>query len=137
MTSNIFRAAALGGLALLGTLGGISAISGQDQEVDEAAVAPGNESEGSRLREGAVLADQPGTFQLVGKRMVFVGEGDGRQFVMLENLALERIIRLVRQTAIPQTWLVSGTVTEYQGSNFLLIDRAVIRRAGDVQASNR
>jgi hypothetical protein len=122
--------------AVFGVLVAISAISGQDDTTEESNVLPsGNESDLSRLREGAVITDQPGTFQLVGKRMVFAYEGDARQLGTLENLALERVVRLVRQSAAPQTWLVSGTVTEYQGSNFILIDRAVIRRAGDVKVA--
>ena len=121
--------------AVVGVIVGISAISGQDEPTEESNVlSSGSESDLDRLREGALINDQPGTFQLVGKRMVFVYEGDERQLGTLENLALERVVRLVKQSAAPQTWLVSGTVTEYQGSNFLLIDRAVIRRTGDVSA---
>jgi hypothetical protein len=108
------------------------AFAGLGDEIDPAAVPnPGSESELTRLREGAVLNEQPGTFQLVGNRLVFAFDGEARQLVILENLALERVIRLVRQSAAPQSWVVSGTVTEYQGSNYLLIDRAVIRRAGE------
>jgi hypothetical protein len=117
---------------MIGVLGAIAGSRGEDETVvePEAAASPG-ESELARLPEGAILTDQPGTFQLVGKRMVFGFEGDARQLAALENLALERIVRIVRQTATPQSWLVSGTVTEYQGNNYLLIDRAVIRRAGE------
>jgi hypothetical protein len=125
-------------LAILGVTLGISAISGQDeQSSDETAALSGGESEGAQLREGAVVTDQPGTFQLVGNRMVFALEGDARQLGTLENLALERVVRLVRQSSAPQTWLVSGTVTEYQGSNFILIDRAVIRRSGETKSAGQ
>jgi hypothetical protein len=83
------------------------------------------------LREGATIADQPGVFQVVGERVVFTVQEDARQLVTLENLALERIARAVRQTSAPQTWIVSGTVTEFQGSNYLLIDRAVVHRTAE------
>ncbi len=91
---------------------------------------------GMRFREGSSLVNQAGAFQLVSDRVVFTFEGDGRQLTVLENLALERVARAVRQASSSQTWLVSGVVTEYQGSNFLLLERAVIRRAApDVRAS--
>ena len=128
------RVSGLAALALLGALGGISTAGDSGDETGVFTSA--GESGVSRLREGAILTDQPGTFQLVGKRMVFAFDGEARQLGTLENLALDRVVRLVREAAVPQTWLVSGTVTEYQGNNFLLIDRAVIRRAGDVQATN-
>jgi hypothetical protein len=85
------------------------------------------------MREGAKLTDQPGTFQLVGERVVFVLDGEARQIVVLENLALERVARAARQTSAPQSWVVSGTVTEYQGSNFLLLEHAVVRRAAKTE----
>jgi hypothetical protein len=121
-------------LVLIAGICGIAALSADDADRGDGAIS--GESDFTRLREGATLTDEPGTFQLVGKRLVFVGERDGRQFVSLENLALERVVRLVQQAASPYTWVVSGTVTEFQGANFLLIERAVIRRAGDSKATN-
>jgi hypothetical protein len=115
--------------------GGVAPRAGAD-DIDPGDTTVGGESDLTRLREGAMLTDEPGTFQLVGKRLVFASEGDARQFVTLENLALERVMRLVQQAASPHTWVVSGTVTEYQGANFLLIERAVIRRAGDSKRTN-
>jgi hypothetical protein len=127
-TSNL---GSLATLALLGLLGGIAATAGGDEEAD---FASRGGTEGRRIREGTVLTDQPGTFQLVGKRLVFAIHSDGRQLGALENLTLERVVRLMQQTAVPQTWLVSGTVTEYQGTNYLLIDRAVLHRTGATKA---
>jgi hypothetical protein len=48
---------------------------------------------------------------------------------VLENLALERIVRILNETRGQRQWLVSGTITEYRGSNYLLISKAVQRVA--------
>ena len=45
----------------------------------------------------------------------------------LENLALERVARAMQQGRGDVNWEVSGEITEFQGENFLLITRAVIK----------
>ncbi|NLX56660.1 MAG: hypothetical protein GXY58_16250 [Planctomycetaceae bacterium] len=81
---------------------------------------------GQRLREGTTLQNVTGTFEVSGGQIVFcVGETEA-YLEVLENLALERIAAMLENTA-GRAWQVSGTVTEYQGRNYLLIDRAVVR----------
>jgi hypothetical protein len=116
------------GIAML-VLGGVSLLFSDEPRgaatSHEEEVAP--EGDATRLREGAALTDQAGKFQLVGDRVIFHFDGE-RQVTVLENLALERVTRVVRQDSSTQTWIVSGVLTEYQGNNFLLIERAILSR---------
>ena len=108
---------------------------------DDESVSPGHDAgAATRLREGATLTDQPGSFQTIADRTVFVTEGGKRQLTVLENLALERIARVLRQSTTAPAWVVSGVVTEHQGNNYLLVERAATRRpetARDRAAENR
>ena len=78
-----------------------------------------------RVREGTAL-ETHGSFKLTGDRIMFY-TADKRRFGTLENLNLERIARMVSDSPDPLQWSVSGTVTEYQGSNYLLVSRAVLK----------
>ncbi len=92
-----------------------------------------------RLREGTELVEQPGIFRMAGDRMTFFTDlGEGR-FVVLENLILERVGDVIGEYQTPPYWSVTGTLTEYQGENFLLIRRAVLsngeaEQEGEVRA---
>lgn len=77
----------------------------------------------ANLREGTELRDLIGTFQLLDGRLVFCTAAN--RYPALENLNLERIARLVDDQSQASSWSVSGTVTEFQGTNFLLIRRAL------------
>ena len=81
-----------------------------------------------RLREGTEVVDQLGRFQIAGDRVVFVAEPANQRFVALENLNLERIARSVADRPAESQWKVSGTVSEFRGTNFILIRRATLRR---------
>ena len=74
-------------------------------------------------REGTKIKDEPGRFAMVGNRINFVTSA-GMQYVCLENLNLERVARIMGTTPDTVEWVISGTVTEYQGSNYLLIERS-------------
>jgi len=80
-----------------------------------------------RIREGTELVEQPGTFQMTGDRITFFTEMGKGRFVVLENLALERVARAIEENPQRLDWLVDGVMTEYQGSNYLLIQRAILR----------
>lgn len=106
-------------------------VASQAREEPGRQVSPGA---GDRLREGTPLEAQ-GSFKLTGDRIMFYTSVENRRFGTLENLNLERISRAVSETSETLEWNVSGTVTEFQGTNFLLISRAVLkskpqRRAG-------
>lgn len=79
-----------------------------------------------RLREGSELVDQLGHFEPAGERLVFVAAPPGVRLVALENLNLERIWRAMAGSPGRLDWLVSGTVTEYRGTRYFLVERAVV-----------
>ena len=86
-----------------------------------------------RRREGDVF-DGQGTFQSTGDRVTFYSEVDNEAdkevFRVLENLALERITRILEDPSglgASRKWSVTGVVTEYRGSNYLLIERAILK----------
>ena len=84
-----------------------------------------------RVREGTELVDQVGRFEIVGDRIVFVTDRGTVRLVGLENLGLERIARTLANDPGPLEWKVTGTVTEYRGTNFVLIHRAILKTAGE------
>jgi hypothetical protein len=82
-----------------------------------------------RLREGARLTDIRGRFEFAGERLIFYRADDNEALPPLENLALERISQMVQDSQTRLEWIVSGTITEYRGGNFLLVTKAVVRGA--------
>lgn len=80
----------------------------------------------ARFREGTQLKETRGIFRATGDRYTFFASGDSGRFVVLENLNLDRIARTLDDNPTIGQWLVSGTITEFQGNNYLLIDRAVV-----------
>jgi hypothetical protein len=78
------------------------------------------------LREGSELVDQRGYFKPVRDRLVFFTTDGRRQMTGLENLALERIQQAVSDNPTQQDWIVTGSITEHRGSNYLLIRRALL-----------
>jgi hypothetical protein len=96
-----------------------------------AAVAgdPGSSAKSvERRREGTRITDEVGTFQPVGgQRVAFLPAGNRDSYRVLENLALERVSRALDESRGQRQWVVSGVLTEFQGSNFLLVTKAVIQ----------
>jgi hypothetical protein len=90
-----------------------------------------------RLREGTRLTDVVGTFQSIGNDNVSFSLGGNKDsFRVLENLALQRINQVLDENRGPRQWIVSGLMTEYRGSNYLLVTKAVIDlKEGDSAAS--
>ncbi len=84
------------------------------------------------IREGTLLERQVGVFQSAGDRIVFVY--DGQRLLGLENLALERVVQIVRDLPTALQWTVDGVVTEYQGTNYLLVTKAQIKRGRNTAA---
>jgi len=83
--------------------------------------------ESLRAREGTEIVDQLGHFQNSGDRVVFSTADGKRRYIGLENLNLERIARTIANSPQTLQWGVTGTITEYRGTNFLLIHRAILK----------
>jgi hypothetical protein len=90
-------------------------------------VSPDPRLEGNRLREGTQLVDQKGYFRPTGNRLTFSSDDGKFSLVALENLNLQRIARTMADFPGHVQWKVCGTVTEYAGANYLLIERAMLK----------
>lgn len=88
----------------------------------------GDQAKATRLREGAKFHDRVGRFQVQGERVNFLPDDKSPESIrVLENLALERVSNGLIDPRSSNRWIVSGTVTEYRGNNYLLITRAIMR----------
>lgn len=80
----------------------------------------------SLIREGTSLTDARGRFKAVNERFVFMDESTGKPLTCLENLMLQRIHSFLKDDdGGRQRWSVSGKITEFNGENFLWLDRAI------------
>lgn len=93
---------------------------------ESADAAVGSDAQLSRVREGAVL-DTAGYFKVTGDRALFTTADGSARFTGLENLNLERIAIAVSESPDPLLWSVTGTVTEFRGTNYLLVTRALLK----------
>lgn len=119
----------LASLSALG-LGGDSVCHAQTTLIADADSGSYGESESSdsenrRHREGTQIS-LTGYFVLTSDRISFCAGDESERFATLENLALERVAKISREGGSRLTWQVQGTVTEYLGKNYLLIERAVV-----------
>jgi hypothetical protein len=80
-----------------------------------------------RIREGTNISEKSGQFQPTGDRLMFYLADTGQRLGTLENLNLERVAKMVGDSPEPLEWNVSGMVTEFQGVNYLLVERAVLK----------
>ena len=78
-------------------------------------------------REGTRLIDQPGQFKIAGDRLGFTSSDGTLHFDCLENLCGQRIARTVTDSPEALFWSVTGELTEYRGTNFLLLTQAVLK----------
>ena len=91
----------------------------------------------SMIREGTKLVDTLGHFKTTGDRATFFSSDGQHRLRGLENLALERVARVLSESSGKLEWSVSGPVTEYRGANYLLITRAVIKTKNGRRPSRR
>jgi len=104
--------------------GAASAGAVSTADTQSAAQAPGR----LRLREGTALRGLVGSIRPLGDRWtLFLSQRDER-YILLENLALERILRTNASFTEAPDWTVDGTVTEFRGQNYLLIEKALLGR---------
>ena len=83
-----------------------------------------------RYREGTKLEKVSGWFKVAVDRVEFHPSDGGTSLVVLENLALERVVDELTGDLV-LIWHIDGKITEYHGRNYLLIDRAFVRSARD------
>jgi hypothetical protein len=82
---------------------------------------------GSIAREGTELTEHHGQFKANGGRWVFHSIDGTLRLTVLENLALERVTRMNNESDRALDWVIEGTVTEFQGDNFLLLTQARVK----------
>lgn len=82
----------------------------------------------SLIREGTVMADVRGRFRVANDRMTFTDEATNKTYLCLENLMLQRIYSTIKDDDRKITWVISAKATEYNGDNFLFLDKAVKSR---------
>ena len=78
------------------------------------------------LREGTIVRNQNVVIRISGGRTMMTVLEDSRRFYCLENLNLERISKVIQNNPLMTEWTIDYLVTEYQGSNYVLIQRAVL-----------
>ncbi|MGA2059145.1 MAG: hypothetical protein ABSG67_01590 [Thermoguttaceae bacterium] len=79
------------------------------------------------LREGGEIVNQAGYFHATGNRLAFESADNKRSFIALENRNLERVAQAIAENAKRLEWIVSGTISEYRGENFLLVNRVELK----------
>jgi len=62
---------------------------------------------------------------VVGDRVSFTSDDSRDSIRVLENLSLQRVSRVLGQTQTGTQWTVSGTITEYNNGNYLLLTKAI------------
>ena len=80
-----------------------------------------------RVREGTELQDVLGTFRLTGDRATFYPADGTGKFGGLENQTLERVATVIAADPASMEWLVTGTITEFRGNNYILLTRAILK----------
>lgn len=78
------------------------------------------------IREGTVFKSQSCEFRLSGNRVLLLIDGGSQRFFCLENLNLERIVKVLHENQFMNFWTVDFIVTEYQKENYVLINRAIL-----------
>jgi hypothetical protein len=109
------------------TMGG-----GVDKKSGKGAVAP-SAPVVNVLREGTFLVDRVGRLSRTadGSQAEFVLESDGTAMqdpplVVIPNLKLQQMEDAVSTAIKDPRFRVSGTLTEYRGRNYILLDKVVV-----------
>ncbi len=104
--------------------------TGQDTPATLPVVPEQTEVKRKKIREGAAVQGQIAVFRQIGNRVsVFINPGNER-YTCLENLCLERVLRVLRENTDQVFWKIDGQFTEFQGENFFLLRRAVLNPTG-------
>lgn len=85
----------------------------------------GGSSASVLLREGTKIVDQPAVCRSSGDRLQVTLSEAVVPIDALENLASQRILKATLDDAADERWVVNGQITEFQGHNFILLDRVM------------
>ena len=77
-------------------------------------------------REGTRLIDQLGQFKITGDRVSF-SSPTARSISIAWKTSRQRIARTVTDSPETLLWSVNGELTEYRGTNFLLLTQAILK----------
>ncbi|WP_153556789.1 hypothetical protein [Roseimaritima sediminicola] len=89
-----------------------------------------------REREGTLLKNVRGRFTEVGRRWTFTVDEREVHYRVLENQALERVVKAIRQDVDDNHWAVHGTLTEFADDNYLLLQAVVRATQTDPETAN-
>jgi hypothetical protein len=104
-----------------------------NQEIKPIAAPSANRGQRTRrIREGTKFKDMYVYFQQTGDRSILYTVADNQRFTCLENLELERVLKVIRDKPDRGFWKIEGEFTEFRGDNFILLRRAVIAEAPTV-----
>lgn len=74
-------------------------------------------------REGTRIDSRAVEFRIEGDRLSVQFPDEKGSLISLENLATQRIVKAIMDDPNDKHWVVTGSLTEFQGSNYLLIER--------------
>jgi hypothetical protein len=102
----------------------------QTASVTAPAAGKPSASDRRRFREGTQIDNVLGRFKQNGETASFL-TNDGLELGGLPNLNLQRVLRTLKTVDEPESvwWSISGTVTEFDDRNYVLISRAVYKAA--------
>jgi len=91
-----------------------------------------------RIREGTAFKNKRCLFRVSGNRVTLFSEDESERYFCLENLNLDRVMKVIQENPAQQIWNVDGFYTEYRGENFVYIQRAVLasRQTAEMAAGN-
>lgn len=111
----------LGGLFALATTEQVSTTAQAQATVQEDAEQAQDTTQ--ILREGAKIESQTATCRSAGERLTVELSGGARILTVLENLASQRVLDAILEDPADNNWTISGTITEFQNRNFILLQR--------------
>jgi hypothetical protein len=127
---NRFASSAWLELTLTGLIVAIGTLAAAQER--ESPAGPASSGKGTevveRRREGTKF-EGAGRFEITGDRVSFYPAEGQESFRVLENLALERVARVQGESREQREWQVAAVYTEYQGINYLLLTRAVVKQS--------
>ncbi len=103
----------------------VSPMGSAFQNSHAASTPLGGVSSSELLREGTKIVNQPAVCSSSGDRLQVTLSETSIHLTALENLASQRILKATLDGAGDELWTVNGQITEFQGHNFILLDRVM------------